>query len=252
MYEKNTTDKDWEFFAREDPYWAAITHDRFRKNNFDDFAKIDFFDSGEKYIDWVFQKIYLHFDKNYLPQKALDFGCGVGRLILPLARRVSFVVGVDVSEFMLEEAKKNINNNNINHISLVKSDDQLSKLIGKFDFINSFIVFQHIPIDRGYKILSSLIEHLEDGGIGVIHFTYSKSVVNLTKTKKLSITYFIRIAKKLFRVLTRRATPIMQMNSYSLNLIFKILQEAGVHQIYVDFTDHGGNYGTVLFFQKPA
>lgn len=87
--------------------------------------------------------------------------------------------------------------------------------------------------------------------MGILHFTYSKSAVHLNKIKKLNINYFIRTAKKIFRILTRQATPVMQMNSYSLNLIFQILQEAGVRQIYVDFTDHGGNYGTVLFFKKP-
>ena len=252
MYSENT-DQDWECFAKKNPYWAVLTHDRFKNENMDNSARIDFLDSGEKYVDWIFKKInfYFDFNNNYSPRNVLDFGCGVGRLIIPLARRVNFVVGIDVSESMLKEASKNINESNIDNISLVKGDDELSKVVGKFDLINSFIVFQHIPTDRGYKLFSNLIERLENGGIGVLHFTYSKSGCHLVKTKRLSIDYLVRNTRKVIRKLTGRITPIMQMNSYSLNKILKILQEHGVNGIYIDFTNHDGNYGTILFFQKP-
>ena len=38
---------------------------------------------------------------------ALDYGCGVGRLTLPLAERCEHVYGVDVSPSMLREAARN-------------------------------------------------------------------------------------------------------------------------------------------------
>ncbi len=102
----NNTDHDWESFGKNDPYWAVLTQDRFRKKVLDETARRDFFLSGEKYIDWVFWMIHKHVDSEFNPGKGLDFGCGVGRLLLPIARRCQSAIGTDVSESMLLEAKK--------------------------------------------------------------------------------------------------------------------------------------------------
>lgn len=45
--------------------------------------------------------------------------------------------------------------------------------------------------------------------------------------------------------------PEMQMNPYNLNEIFFIIQTAGASNIYIEFTDHGGELGVCLCFQKP-
>jgi hypothetical protein len=37
-------------------------------------------------------------------------------------------------------------------------------LKGKYDFIHSYIVFQHIPVERGKRIFEKLLAHLETGG----------------------------------------------------------------------------------------
>jgi hypothetical protein len=46
--------------------------------------------------------------------------------------------------------------------------------------------------------------------------------------------------------------PEMQMNPYLLNPIFQILQEAGVREMHLAFSDHTRSLGTVLFFKKGA
>lgn len=55
------------------------------------------------------------------------------------------IVAADVSEFMIEEARENCRINGITNVEFAVSDDQLSRISGTFDFINSFLVFQHIP-----------------------------------------------------------------------------------------------------------
>ncbi len=80
--------------------------------------------------------------------RALDFGCGVGRLVIPLSKIAESVTGVDVSESMLNEAISNCDNQNVNNANFIKADDNLSMLSGKYDFIHSYIVFQHIPTKR--------------------------------------------------------------------------------------------------------
>src|SRR5262249_47032833 len=128
------TDLDWEHFAKTDPYWAVVTHDRFHKQNLNEEALGEFFASGETYIQWVLETIRVHLDEQFAPRRSLDFGCGVGRLLVPLARRCELVVGVDVSDTMLREARDNCNSRGLHNVSLVKGDDQLSAVNGTFDF----------------------------------------------------------------------------------------------------------------------
>jgi len=48
--------------------------------------------------------------------------------------------------------------------------------------------------------------------------------------------------------------PMMQMNRYDCNRLFRILQESGCHNVHVRFTETGyfgyGFYGVVLYFRK--
>src|SRR5262245_36930981 len=78
------TDSDWEHFARTDPYWAVLTCDQYRRANLDGGGRAAFFESGAEHIGWVERTLRKHFDPDFAPQRALDFGCGVGRLLLPL------------------------------------------------------------------------------------------------------------------------------------------------------------------------
>lgn len=244
------TDNEWEKFGKDDPYYGVLTHDKFRKNNLTTENKEEFFKSGSGYIDEVLEKTRRHIDKNFTIKKALDFGCGVGRLVIPLANVSQEVTGVDVSDSMLREAKINCEERSIKNVAFVKSDDGLSLLDGKYDFIHSFIVFQHIPVIRGEQILENLISRLEDDGICVVHFTYEK------RKKKPMVSFikkYIPLANNVDNLLIGRKffAPQMQMNPYDLNRLFSIIQKANVLDCYTEFTNHGGNLGIVVYFKKP-
>ncbi|HKJ31811.1 MAG TPA: class I SAM-dependent methyltransferase [Balneolales bacterium] len=100
-------------------------------------------------MDDILKKIRKYVDPHFSINRALDFGCGVGRLLIPLSVYSSHVTGVDVSESMLDEARKNCEARQITNVDFIKSDDDLSLLNRKFNFIHSYIVFQHIPAKRG-------------------------------------------------------------------------------------------------------
>jgi hypothetical protein len=36
---------------------------------------------------------------------------------------------------------------------------------------------------------------------------------------------------------------------YDLNALFRIAQEAGARRVHVEYTDHGGLYGVIMFFR---
>ena len=194
-----------------------------------------------------------HVDPNFSPKQVLDFGCGVGRLVIPLAEIADSVVGVDVSESMLQEARQNCQDDSLTNVTLLRSDDSLSTVRGEFDFIHSFIVFQHIPVSRGKQIFSQLLQHLTPGGIAAIHVTYEKANHRSTLLQKIvkTIKVILRPLRQLRSFYLPPTDPELQMNPYPLNDLFLIIQSLAIDEIYVNLTDHGGEFGVYLLFRKP-
>jgi SAM-dependent methyltransferase len=246
------TDREWEIIGKNDPYFGVITNEKYSKDNLNNERIEEFFDSGYAHIDKILTRIKKYIDPNFEPKRALDFGCGVGRLVIPLSGIADYVVGVDVSDSMLKEAIINCKNKSIINVKFIKGDDNLSKLTGSYNFIHSYIVFQHIPIRRGMHLFERLLELLENDGIGVIHITYSKvsKIKVITQWIKSNIPlvnniYNIVKGKKFFH-------PNMQMNSYDLNKILSLIHKKSIRNIYAELTDHSGDLGIILYFKKNS
>jgi 2-polyprenyl-3-methyl-5-hydroxy-6-metoxy-1,4-benzoquinol methylase len=251
------TDTAWEYFGRENPYFGVLTRDRFSRERLDGDGRADFFASGEDYIATMFETTRRQLLPDFRPSRALDFGCGVGRLAMPLARRCQEVVGVDISDSMLAEAAANSSEAGLSNIELVKSDDELTQVNGTFDLVHSFIVFQHIPHKRGEVILRALIDRLRAGGVGILHFTYANSTSTPLSRRALTAAYVRFPGLHGLRNLAKHesaAQPHMQMNRYDLNRLLRVLQETGCHRVHVRFTEASYYgfplYGVILYFSK--
>lgn len=251
MFDKSS-DRHWEKYGKDDPYFGVYTDDKFHKNNLTVENKQIFLKSGENYVLKIIDQVKQHIDPNFVPDCVVDFGCGVGRLVIPLAGISKNVTGIDISESMLDEAKKNCEELNIKNANFINSDDMLSQLKGKINFIHSYIVFQHIPINRGMLILKSLLEHLQENGVGVLHFTYARH------SKINNIPSFFReylpFGHNLLNLIRGKGffARHMQMNEYDLNKIFYVLQMSGVSQLYTEFTKHRHKVGIIIYFKKNA
>jgi SAM-dependent methyltransferase len=251
------TDQDWEHFAQTDPYYAVLTEKAYHRSNFDASARERFFETGRQHIDAVFDAVRRHLDAGFNPQWALDFGCGVGRLLVPLATACRFVTGIDVSVSMLREACANLEQRRLSNVALLKSGDSLPLLAGRFDFVHSYIVLQHIPVARGERIFASLVNAVREGGIGALHVTYLRVSSFLAR-----LSYRARSAAPIVNGVAnlRRGLPfglpMMQMNEYNLNRHLQSLHDQGcrrIHQIltlnrYPKMTI----YGTMILFQKAG
>jgi SAM-dependent methyltransferase len=249
-----STDSEWEKWGKRDPYFGVFTDDKYRSKNLTEDALQDFFDSGRDHLNHVLQAVRHHFDHGFCPKRALDFGCGTGRVVIPLAGIAQQVVGVDVSESMLIEARNNCDRFSARNVALLKSDDDLTSLDGYFDFIHSFVVLQHIPVERGRRIFNNLMRHLAHGGICAIHVTYSKAkfrnhygAVPMRKARDS-----LRGLKQLVRRMLPNKDPEMQMNHYNVNELLFLMQESAIGNFFTEYTNHGGQLGLFLYFQKPA
>jgi len=247
----HATDKQWKIWGKINPYFGVLSTDEYKNISLDDEKKKKFFESGDRHIEYVMSIINNYIDPSFKPKLCLDFGCGVGRIIIPLAYRFSHVTGVDISQDMLDEASRNCVELGLNNVELVESDDNLSKLHGKYDFIHSTIVFQHINPKRGEVLFKRLVDLLDDGGVGVIHLTYYARQTNTRKTINW-MKYNIPYLENIVNIFKGRSFyfPSMQMHMYKLNNVFSILQDNGCEHMCVRFSNHGGVWGIRLYFQK--
>ena len=248
---RNGSDNDWLEFGKDDPYFAVMTDERFHRENLNEAALSEFFLSGERDLEMVLKTIHSRLDPAFRPGRSLEFGCGVGRLIIPLAAISDTVTGLDVSPHMLQEAMRNCEVRGLTNVELAITEDSLSTVSGHFDFILSYTVFQHIPCQRGRVLLKNLVDLLQENGIGVMHFTYQ------TLASRISLFLYrlrrsIRLVHKILNLVWNDNFnhPLMQMNDYNLNDLLLIIQGAGCDNCYVSFTRHGKHLGVMLFFQK--
>jgi 2-polyprenyl-3-methyl-5-hydroxy-6-metoxy-1,4-benzoquinol methylase len=250
-----STDLAWEEWGRRDPYFGVITDPKFRRSEMDGYIKREFFQSGESHAHGVLNTIRRYVDPGFTPRTVLDFGCGVGRLLIPFAKIVDEVVGLDVSPSMLREARRNCDEHGLRNVRLLDSDDSLSTLTGSFDLIHSCIVFQHIPAERGRTIFSKLLQHLRPGGVGAVQLTYSKTrfasthgIAPAVPATVVSSGTDTRSSETPIPSIPNGADPEIQMNPYNVNEILFLMQCHGVQQFHIEFSDHGGELGVFLFF----
>src|SRR5258706_3272502 len=150
---------------------------------------------------------------------------------------------------MVSEARRNCDERQLQNVRLLISDDELSVLTGTYDLIHSYIVFQHIPVQRGRMLFASLLEHLRPGGVGAVHFTYSKA--HFAPTHGLA-PLAERSPEPPVAATSSNADPEMQMNPYNINEILFLMQRVGLTRTHLEFTDHGGELGIFLFFSTTG
>lgn len=246
------TDRDWARVAEEDPYWAVLSDDKFRGRDIAGPEREFFFSSGEGSVESIFSVIRAHLAPGFAPPRSLDFGCGVGRMLVPIARRSGEAIGVDVAPRMLELAHEYVRAANLTNVQLLPADHPIMQGEPAFDFVNTYIVLQHIPPARGYRIVANLIRLLRPGGVASLQLTYARPP-NLARNPEAR--YFRNDGGTIVREGTFEA-PFAEgtilMFDYDLNQMMVLLAEAEMAPIIVYSTgDHTGHMGVHLFARKP-
>jgi SAM-dependent methyltransferase len=151
----------WERLARLDPYWAIDNRPDLRRNR----AELDeFFAGGRAIIERQLAQIVAA-----CPElrwgRALDFGCGVGRLSVALAARFREVVGVDISAEMIALARRHhCGVDNLAFVRNTRADLQTFRM-DDFDFVYSLITLQHMPSSLIRAYLGEFVRICRPGGV---------------------------------------------------------------------------------------
>jgi 2-polyprenyl-3-methyl-5-hydroxy-6-metoxy-1,4-benzoquinol methylase len=236
------TDADWNLIGSTEPFVGVFPDGRFLRTNLDNATLEEFWNSGVAYIKQVIDVIEHVFRQPFEPDCALDFGCGVGRLTRPMSRVAKRVVGVDVSTGMLEEAKRHPHDN-IEFLNRLPDYG--------FDWINSAIVLQHIPPERGSMIFEELLDHLLPGGILSVQVTLFRDQRAVNQT--VEGARFVYWDGKNMRVLQGSQTSkgTMKMYDYDMNRILASTIAKGLKNYYLEHTDHGGSHGVIIYGHRP-
>lgn len=159
------TDRDWERWGANDPYFGVISNEAYRSGAMSADSRAQFFASGKAHVAGTLAALRDLFGVEVAPCSVLDFGCGVGRLVIPFARASGHVTGMDISPSMLAETRANCAAEGLSNVSLLQSTgDRLPELHASYDLIHSDIVLPHIAWARGRTIIGALARHVTPGG----------------------------------------------------------------------------------------
>lgn len=217
-------ERDWNELASVDALWAVLSEADRQYGRWD---VEEFFATGEREIQGVMAaaaSLKLPRDR----ERALDFGCGVGRLTRALSHRFTTCVGVDIAPEMLAQARRL--NADLPNCEFVHNTSENLWLFPSesFDFVYSSKVLQHLS-GRSF-VLAYIAEFLR--------------VVNRDGLVVFQLPYEVRLRqrlqprRRLYRLLRacgvgerwlyhRAALNPMKTISVPQQAVFRAVQRAG-------------------------
>jgi SAM-dependent methyltransferase len=126
----------WDARAQENAVWYVDT-----TMDYDAPDMERFFATGRQVVDALLHQAPLQPARR---ERAVEIGCGLGRLCLALADEFAEVIGVDISETMLTKARQLVPRSNV-RFELVSGADLAPVEDASADLVTTFTVFQHMP-----------------------------------------------------------------------------------------------------------
>lgn len=239
---------DWEKLAEVDPLWAVLTRADKRGGRWD---RDEFLATGEVEIAEVLDAA----GELGLPaarRRALDFGCGAGRLTRALAARFETAVGVDISEAMVATSRSLNDDVEGCEFRVNTSADLRQFDDGEFDFVYSSLVLQHLP-DR--ELVESYVAEF-------LRVVSHEGLVVFGLPASIGWPYRLGVSRRLYAALRRlgvgeetilRRTPLtpMRMTAVPEPAMRTFLDARGARVLQTELRD-GGAVRTVRYYASPG
>jgi len=199
----------------------------------------------------MLETIERHVVRRFDPRTALEYGCGVGRIAIPLAGRIERVTGVDISPAMLAVARENAAKMATPHLALETAHDFFAKP-RKFDLVTCYLVLQRMPQQQGLDLLRTLLGTIAPGGVGVFHFPYrstASAAVNATRWLRERVAP----VNAAMNVLRRKPAdePFIATHVYDLDDVLAVFEQAGFSAAHLSFEQHAGLGAVMLYVRAP-
>ena len=236
----------WERLARLDPYWAIVNRPEWRRNR----TELDrFFADGRALIERQLAQAAAVVP-DFPTGRALDFGCGVGRLSAALAAQFREVVGVDISASMIALARRH--HAGVGNLVFVRYTRPDLKVFasGEFDLVYSLITLQHVPRTLIRDYLGEFARVCRSGGLLLFQLP-SREVA--AARRNLWSVWPPTVAVRLRRVFNRIVpiSPIIDVHCLAPEEVRAILAPAGV-EVLAQWPDDstGPAYESFLYLAR--
>lgn len=215
--------REWRKFGETEPHWSVVTGNEFKPENIARNLEA-FYALGRDDVAYVIAALKRNGVWKGDGTRAMDFGCGVGRLSLALASHVAHVTGIDISAAHLVHARQRAEQMGVRNVTFEPIDtiDGIDAL-PRFDLIISLIVLQHNPPPVMVVLLNELLSRLAAGGVAVIQMP----------------TYIVGQRFTVAEYLSNQQ-PSMEMNAVPQRVIYEAIDRAGCKIIEVREDEYMG------------
>ena len=213
-------ERTWTHLGRENPMWAVLTYKR-------DWDEEEFFATGEQEITALAEDVEA-LGLRFGGERALDFGSGIGRLTKALASRFQEVVGVDISQPMVERARQlGLEGDGVSFVVNTRPDLSIFDA-DSFDLVYSNITLQHMPTDISEGYLREFVRVVRPGGLVAFQLpTGPREDVSQPNAVKRSALALRGLAGRAVRLGRRH----MEMHWLPREAVEAILVDAGAQPI---------------------
>jgi len=224
--------RNWDEMGRRNPFTAVLTT-RMR------WDVDEFFETGRREIECLIRDIGT-LDAGFPRGRALDFGCGVGRLTQPLAAYYDEVIGVDIAPSMIDKADE-LNRHGERCRYVLNEEDNLRVFPDRyFDLIYSNITLQHVKPVHALNYVKDFLRTLSRRGVLVFHMPS-------VKTGRKLMDYLPKRAAVLIQRLVLGGA--MEMHGIEKNALMGFIEGNGGTVLKVKPSDSaGGAWETYEYF----
>jgi SAM-dependent methyltransferase len=156
-----TLARNWDVLGETDPFYGVLSDPTKHGNQWN---TDEFFASGRAHVAMLLRMLG-DARASFTPGRCLDFGCGVGRLTLPLSELFDHTVGVDVAAPMIATALRH-RPQQARCEFIVNRDPDLRRFpSATFDVVHSSLVLQHIPPEVSIEYVTEFFRVCRPGGL---------------------------------------------------------------------------------------
>jgi SAM-dependent methyltransferase len=165
---KDSVRQTWSHLGRARPYFSVLTNQRYLPDSISAQAIERFYASGAREVQATMAILARHGFRSPEAKVCLEYGCGLGRVTLALAKVFKQVHAYDISDNHLALAKKRALELGINNIEFhLCSAQRVVDELANCDFYYSRLVFQHNPPPIIRSLICEALNSLRSGGIAI-------------------------------------------------------------------------------------
>lgn len=218
--------RTYEKLGRDDPLYAVLSRKELRHNRWD---PAEFFETGRREINAILDYV-AQLGLRLQRRRALDFGCGVGRLSQALADHFERVVGVDIADSMIERAREFNRHGDRVEYRVNTTDDLQIFDGGSFDFVYSNITLQHIPPEPAVEYIREFFRILRPGGVTIFQVPSGKPY-EARSLRAWAYTVRRHHLRRIWKIV--RGKPPVEMHYIAAEQVRRIIEESGGRLVHV-------------------